>query len=252
MDIALGDVEANLAAAAEYAAEAARRGSEILLLPELFTTGYALERARELAAPDLQHGAAARVADMARAHRMWMAGSLLALDAAGLPSNTAAFWSPAGECMGVYRKIHLFRLMEEHRYLAPGETLGTAGLPWGASALAICYDLRFPELFRRYALEGARAIFLPAEWPAPRIEHWRVLCRARAIENQLVIAACNCVGSDAHNLFGGHSAVVGPGGEVLIEGGQAPELLTVEVDLSQADALRSAIPILRDRRPQLY
>jgi len=252
MDIVLGDVKANLAAAADYAAEAARQGAEILLLPELFSTGYDLERAQELAAPDMEHGAAAQVAALARDRRIWIAGSLLALDAAGRPANTAAFWSPQGECIGVYRKIHLFRLMQEHNYLAAGEAAATVGLPWGTSALAICYDLRFPELFRRYALHGAEIVFVPAEWPAPRIEHWRVLCRARAIENQVVIAACNRVGSDAANTFGGRSAVIGPGGEILVEGGEGEALLTVCADLSRAMALRHGIPILQDRRPELY
>jgi len=253
MDVVLGDVEANLAAAARYAAQAARRGSEILLLPELFTTGYDLPRAMELAAPDLDQGAAARVGAMARAHRIWIAGSLLVLDATGHPANTAAFWAPDGKPVGAYRKLHLFRPMQEHRYLAAGEAASTTGLPWGASALAICYDLRFPELFRRYALEGARIVFLPAEWPAPRIEHWRILCRARAIENQLVIAACNRVGSDGRDTFGGHSALIGPGGEILAEASGTQEaLLTVRVDLSQSDALRRAIPILADRRPESY
>jgi len=252
MDVVLGDVEANLAAVAGYVAKAARRGSDIVVLPELFTTGYDLRRAGELAAPDMDQGTASRVAVLARTHRIWIAGSLLALDASSRPANTAAFWSPDGEPVGVYRKIHLFRPMEEDRHLAPGDAVSTASLPWGTSALAICYDLRFPELFRRYALEGVCIIFLPAEWPAPRLEHWRILCRARAIENQVVIAACNRVGCDGQNTFGGHSAVVGPGGEVLVEGGEAEELLTVRVDLSQADALRRTISVLNDRRPELY
>jgi predicted amidohydrolase len=252
MDIALGDVDANLATAAGYVAEAARRSSDIVVLPELFTTGYDLRRARELAAPALDQGAAAQVAALARAHCIWIAASLLALDASGRPANTAAFWSPGGEPVGVYRKLHLFRPMDEHRYLAAGNAASTVGLPWGTSALAICYDLRFPELFRRYTLDGARLIFLPAGWPVPRIEHWQILCRARAIENQVVVAACNRVGSDAQNTFGGHSAVIGPGGEVLIEGSEAEALLTVRVDLSQADALRRTIPIFVDRRPELY
>jgi omega-amidase len=252
MDIVLGDVRANLDKAASYVAEAARRGSDIILLPELFTTGYDLPRAHELAVPNLEHGAAAYIADLARRHRIWIAASLLALNASGRPANTGAFWSPEGTIAGVYRKIHLFRMMDEDRHLTAGDSIIPVDLPWGVSGLAICYDLRFPELFRRYALDGARIVFVPAEWPAPRIEHWRILCRARAVENQMVIAACNRVGDDGQNTFGGRSAVIGPGGDPLIEGDKDEALLTVSVDLSQADGLKRDIPILEDRRPELY
>ena len=252
MDIVLGDVEANLMRVVSFAAEASRLGADILVLPELFTTGYDLARASQLATPDLAHGLGARLAALARQHRMWIAGSLLALDPGGRPANTAVFWSPQGQPVGVYRKIHLFRPMEEHLYLAPGDSAAVVNLPWGVSALAICYDLRFPELFRHYALSGAGIIFVPAEWPSPRIAHWQILCRARAIENQVVIIACNRVGSDGRNHFGGCSAIIDPAGEVLVEGDEQEALLTARVDLSYADALRRDMAVLPDRRPELY
>ena len=118
--------------------------------------------------------------------------------------------------------------------------------------MTICYDLRFPELFRRYALDHARIILVPAEWPHPRREHWRTLLRARAIENQCFIAACNRVGTTGANTFFGASAVIDPWGEALMEGGEAAMLLTVTVDLGLVDTVRQRIPVFADRRADLY
>ena len=114
-----------------------------------------------------------------------------------------ALYSPEGRLAASYSKIHLFRLMDEDQYLAAGTAGVLHELPWGCAGLAICYDLRFPELFRRYALEGARLLILPAAWPHPRRMHWRTLLRSRAIENQCFVAACNRVGTtDDVSFFG--------------------------------------------------
>lgn len=125
--------------------------------------------------------------------------------------------------------------------------------PWGETGLAICYDLRFPEMFRRYALDGVQTMIISAEWPLQRIEHWQTLLRARAIENQCFVIAANCVGQCGGENFGGRSAVISPWGEVLVEGqSDQPELLTVTFDTGQVDEVRRRIPVLIDRRPDLY
>ena len=183
---------------------------------------------------------------------MWLGGSILELGADGKIYNCFALYNPDGKLAGVYRKIHLFRLMAEEQFLAPGPEAVTVDLPWGRVGLAICYDLRFPELFRRYALAGAKLILLPAEWPHPRRTHWRTLLRARAIENQMFVAGCNRVGSSKGSDFFGASALIDPWGEALIEGGEQETLLTLTVDLDQVDAVRKRIPIFEDRRPGLY
>ncbi|MGC8839221.1 MAG: nitrilase-related carbon-nitrogen hydrolase, partial [Anaerolineae bacterium] len=157
-----------------------------------------------------------------------------------------------GEILGAYRKIHLIPLFREDQYLYPGDAPVLVEFPWGKAGLAICYDLRFPELFRAYALGGAVVTFLVAEWPRERIAHWRVLVQARAIENLAFVVACNCTGSDESGTFGGHSLVVGPWGEVLVEGGEEEGLFFAEVDLAQVEAARERLPALRDRRPAAY
>jgi predicted amidohydrolase len=113
--------------------------------------------------------------------------------------------------------------------------------------------LRFPELFRQYALSGAVGYFLTAEWPIRRINHWQILLRARAIENQAFMLAANCVGQSGKDQFGGSSAVISPWGEVLVEGDQSNEaLLTTGIDTDQIEQARQFMPVFQDRRPELY
>ncbi len=250
-DVRVGEPEANLATARRMVAEAARQGAKLVLLPELWGSGYDLPHAARYATPT-DAGLFAEMTALAREHDLYLAGSLLEA-ADGRFYNTLLLTGPEGP-LATYRKVHLFRLMEEDHYLAPGESPVVASTPWGATGLAICYDLRFPELFRGYAVQGARLILLPAQWPARRVEHWRTLVRARAIEDQCFVAACNRVGRDpGSDAFGGRSALVSPRGEVLVEGSEDDEaLLIAEADLAEVERVREHIPVLQDRRPQIY
>ncbi|MGQ9888427.1 MAG: carbon-nitrogen family hydrolase [Aggregatilineales bacterium] len=250
MNIALGDTRRNFNTMQGWAAEAARRGSHLVVFPELWPTGYALEQSKEVASA-LNSGLFAQVTTVAQQNKISIVGSML--EKRGLEvANSAAFFAPNGRVMGVYRKLHLFRLMDEDRWLQAGTAPLVIDLPWGTTGLAICYDLRFPELFRHYVADGARLIVLPAEWPAERIEHWRALVRARAIENQFYMIACNAAGQTGDTLFGGHSMIVDPWGDVVIEGGSGPMLLTAEIELGLVDEVRRRIPALDDRRTDLF
>lgn len=250
MDIALGDPAANVQKANDWAAEAARRGSELVVFPEMWTTGMDWPNLAELAAR--QQEVIEAVAGIARRHRIWLNGSMLALDDNGQPANTSILFDPQGEQAGVYRKIHLFGVMDEDQYLAAGQQLTTVETTWGQSGLAICYDLRFAEMFRTYALKGVMLVTVPAEWPHPRLAHWRTLLRARAIENQMYMVAVNRVGSDGTYDFFGHSAIIDPWGNALVEGGEAEILLTATIDTDAVAAVRQKIPVFKDRRPDLY
>jgi omega-amidase len=251
MDVQLGQPEKNLAVVKLMAAEAARRGSDVLVLPELWSTGYDLENPAAYATTSDQ-GIFDAVAQLAREHRLHILGSCLSLLAEGQYGNTAVLFGPDGRSLGEYSKIHLFRLMQEEQYLTAGNRLALLETAWGPSGLAICYDLRFPEMFRTYALAGARVVFLPSEWPHPRLAHWRTLLRARAIENQLYLVACNRVGASKGVDFFGHSCIVDPWGQAVIEAGESELLLTAAVDLDRVDAVRQTIPVFNDRRPELY
>lgn len=250
MTVRAGEPEHNLEQVRAWVAKAARAGSALILFPELWHSGYDLANSARYAAP-LNKGTFALMRELARTHGIAIGGSLLEAHGDRV-YNCFALYAADGQLLGAYRKTHLFRLMDEDRWLAPGEAAICAETAWGKAGLAICYELRFPELFRRYAVDGVSLTLLPAEWPVRRIEHWRTLIRARAIENQMFMLAANCVGDSGNDLFGGHSAVIGPWGEVIAEAGSEPELLTCSLDLDTVAEARQRIPVLADRRPEVY
>jgi omega-amidase len=250
INVKAGNPRANWEKVKEWVTEAARRGSDLVVLPELWDNGYALDKARDVASP-LGGGLFAEVVTLSRSANIHIIGSMLEKRGAGV-SNSAAVVSPRSGVMGVYRKIHLFGLMNEPQFLSPGEAPLTVDLPWGRTSIAICYDLRFPELLRRYAVEGSQVLVVPAEWPHPRLNHWRTLVQARAIEDQFFVIACNCIGENDGTTFCGHSMVVDPWGELICEAGEAETMLTVQIDAGEANNVRSKMPVLEDRRPHLY
>jgi len=250
MDVKLGDPETNFAVVREWTAEAARHRSTLIVFPELWSTGYDLENWPKHASP-LGEGMFADVSALAAEFNIGIAGSLLEARE-GKCYNTLTLFNPDGTQQAVYRKLHLFRLMEEEKWLAPGEEAVTTEAGWGKTGLAICYDLRFTELFRKYALAGSKLALIPAEWPGRRIAHWQTLLRARAIENQMFVVAVNRVGESKGEVFGGRSAVIDPWGETIVEGGAEPQLLHAEIDLALVDEVRKRIPVFADRREDIY
>jgi omega-amidase len=142
--------------------------------------------------------------------------------------------------------------MDEHLYLEAGEEKGLFELDNRTFGGVICYDIRFPEWIRAHTAKGAEALFVVAEWPAPRLSHWRSLLIARAIENQCFVIACNRSGSDPNNEFAGHSMFIDPWGEVIAEAGANEELLSAVIELDLVKDIRKQIPIFEDRRPDLY
>jgi omega-amidase len=250
IDVLTGQPEGNLSKARDFAAQAREADADLLLLPELWLHGYDLERAKEWAAP-LGEGGFARMAEMARELSLYLAGSLLERHADGV-SNTAALYSPEGSLLGSYRKIHLFRLMEEHRFLVAGDHATLCPTPWGPVGLAICYDLRFPELFRAMALAGAVLFLVPAQWPVRRVKAWDLLVQARAVENELIVAACNRVGDDGQATFPGRSCVVDPWGNTLTTGDDQERLLIAQADLREIPKARRYLTVYEDRRPDAY
>ena len=251
MQIQLGRVADNLLKAERMIRGAADREADMILLPELWSTGYDLENVADYAAV-LSAGMFAQLAAGARDNGIAVYGSVL--EKRGDQVMNCATYHDADGCLqAVYRKIHLFRLFDEHKWLGEGEAPTVMRQPWGAAGLGICYDLRFPELFRRYAVaHGAKLMLICAEWPLARVEHWRTLLQARAIENQCFVAAANSCGATGGTIFGGHSMIIDPWGQVLIEAGEDESLLTAEIDLAEVDRVRRTIPVFKDRRPDAY
>lgn len=250
IQILLKSPQANFEKAAQLVADAAQRGSNLIVLPELWISGYDLEHHEVYTQSESQ--TISKIQGLADHHNISIHGSILHKDK-GYVNNTAMLFTPGQQFPACYNKIHLFRLMNEHLYLKPGSRPVLMQCSWEKTGAAICYDLRFPELFRWYALNGAQLILINAEWPLKRIEHWRILLQARAVENQIFIAAANNVGKTGSEEFGGCSAILDPQGNFLIEGSSHnEELLTAVLDLEQIHKARKNIPVFNDRRPDIY
>ncbi|MEF2964285.1 carbon-nitrogen family hydrolase [Paenibacillus sp. M1] len=252
-DIALGNPRLNrerLADKMEQAAAAPVK-PDVIVLPEMWNTGYALPQIGGLADPEGQD-TRAWVSSFARNHGIHIVAGSIAEKRDGRVYNTMLMFDREGREAGAYSKIHLFRLMEEEKHLAPGEQPVLFELDGFKAGAAICYDIRFPELIRTLALNGAKALFVPAEWPHPRLHHWRTLLAARAIENQMYVIACNRTGASGNDAFFGHSLIIDPWGETVAEGGEGEEIVTGAIDLDLVGQVRERIPVFADRRPGLY
>lgn len=253
MNIEVGNVEANFAKLFSMLEEAAAQPQkpDVIVFPEMWNTGYALTEMNELAD---HNGERTRkcIAEFSRKHAINVVAGSIAESKGEDIYNTMYAFDKQGELLGDYSKIHLFRLMDEEKYLTAGDKLGTLTLEGTAAGMMICYDIRFPELARKLALEGAKLLFVPAEWPHPRLHHWRTLLTARAIENQMFVIACNRTGKSGDTSFFGHSMILDPWGETIVEAGDEEGIIYGEIDLSLVDTVRSKIPVFEDRRPSLY
>ena len=251
IEIVPGKVKDNLDKGANLIAEAARRGSDVILFPELWLNGYPLELTQSTAEP-LEGGSIYRLRELARGNRIAIVGSFLERRGDGL-YNSAPVIASDGSVLGVYAKTHLFSYVGEDRYVKPGGELPIFEFPWGKAAVAICYDLRFPELFREYVDAGAEIVFVPAEWPRPRTGHWSLFLQMRAVEGMFFTVGCNRVGRDeSPAVYEGASAAYSPWGELVAQAGNREMLLTFEIDLDEVRKVRESFPALRDRRKDLF
>jgi predicted amidohydrolase len=248
MEVRKGAPRTNWTTMQEHTAEAARRGAELVVFPELWDAGSAFDKGKEMAS-SLSAGLFAQVVALARQHNIHILGSMYEKRGVGV-YNTMAIVSPRTGVMGAYRKMHLFPPLDEDKWFTPGEAALSIDLPWARTGFGICYDLRFPELFRRYAAEGAAVVVVPAAWPYPRLEHFCTLVRARAIENQCYMIAVNRAGTDEDTgtRYCGHSCVIDPWGEPVIDAGDVPGHFTVTIDLDRVAEVRRQIPALDNRR----
>lgn len=246
--ISLGEIEPNLAHVRSELARLAEAGTKLVVLPEMWATGFAYKQLNELA--QRTAGIVRELADLSRRYGMVIVGSLPEPHD-GKVYNTA-YVLDNGELKGTYRKIHLFSLMQEDRSFDGGDSWLLVETSAGKLGVFICYDLRFPELARRLAVEGAEILVVPGEWPKPREEHWRTLLRARAIENQLFVVSANCCGIVGKLDFFGMSMIIGPKGEVLAEGGYEPAAVSADINFGEMAAWREQIPCFNDRKPEYY
>jgi len=247
-NIALGDIDANLTYVTGTLRGLAQQGVQLAVLPEMWSCGFAYRELNALArrTPELVRQLSALSEELS----MTIVGSLP--EPHGDKVFNTAYLLDRGTLAGSYRKLHLFSLMGEDRALDRGDSILVADTSIGRIGVMICYDLRFPELARRLAVDGAEIIVVPGEWPKPREEHWRTLLRARAIENQLFVVAANTCGVIGKLDFFGGSLIVGPKGEILAEGGYLNCEPAALLDPAEMEQWRASITCFQDRRPDCY
>jgi len=221
----------------------------LLLLPEMFSTGFsmAVERVREGTTRESEGFLAA----LARERRLTVLGGVVTMGADGRGRNEAVAVDPEGREVARYAKLHPFSYGGETRHYGPGDTVVTFG--WAGCMVApfICYDLRFPEAFRVAVRCGAQLFAVIANWPAEREAHWITLLRARAIENQAYVAGVNRCGNDPRLSYSGRSLIVDPRGEIVADAGGGPGVIQASVDLEDLLAYRRSFPALADMRGDL-
>ena len=228
---------------------AACAGAELVVLPELWLAGaFDIPSSRDLAEP-LDGPLVAAFSDIAAQENTWLhMGSFPERDTEGHTFNTSVLFAPDGSIAATYRKIHLFGFDGgEPAVMTAGGEYVVVDTPLGRTGLATCYDLRFPEQFRALLDAGAESFLITSGWPTKRIEHWRLLLRARAIENLAWVVACNGVGVQGPIELGGYSAVIDPKGSVVAEALGDETTLKADIDVVKAQEWRTAFPVLDDR-----
>ncbi|NWG02288.1 MAG: carbon-nitrogen family hydrolase [Syntrophaceae bacterium] len=224
------------------------RGADLILLPELWNIGFmSFDRYREEA--ETQNGPTLTLlralAKELSCHLQ--TGSFVEKREDRL-YNSSFLLNPEGEILGSYQKIHLFTYQsQEAQILTPGKSTVVISTEFGRFGLATCYDLRFPELFRKMLDQGAEFFLVSSAWPSPRLEHWLLFNRTRALENLSFLISSNCVGINRGTSFIGHSLAVGPMGQLIAEGNDEECIVWADLDRETVLKAREEFPALRDR-----
>ena len=255
------DKQENLNRAASMLKEAVAGGAQLAVLPEMFNCPYDIHCFRNYAEKIPSGETTNHLANLAHTHGLFLVGGSIPELDGELLYNTSVVFNPKGEIIGKHRKAHLFDVcvkngvkFTESLVLSAGNTTTLFETPWGKFGVEICYDIRFPELTRKMAKDGACLVIVPAAFnmttgPA----HWELLFRSRALDNQIFIIGT----SPARNLQAsyvayGHSLIVNPWGQVLAQLDEKPGVLIVDLDLTQIEEVRDALPVWKQRRESLY
>ncbi len=246
-------VEKNKAANVDRGLQLLRRAAkehDLVVLPEIWTTGYSLGKL-QTEAETVDGQVITQVCQIAAQYHCCIIAGSVPMKHDGRIYNTSVAVNSKGQIVNLYDKVHLFGLFNEEEFFAPGNNFDSFMLDGIRCASTICYDLRFPELYRHLALQGAKLIFCPAEWPESRGDIWRLLAQARAAENHIFLLAVNCAGYFKGAPFYGHSMVVAPSGKIVAEAGMEEEIVSCEIDLREIDSVRQRLNALADVRREL-
>ncbi len=247
------DVQANYARVQELIYNTVKKeNTDVVVLPETWSTGY-YPKDNLLSFCEADGAEIKKTFSLvARNLNVNIVAGSIANARNGKAYNTAYVFNRNGDVVGEYDKTHLFTPMCEHKYFENGDKITTFSLDGHKCGIIICYDLRFPELSRTLALNGAEMLFVVSQWPDKRIEHLKVLSTARAVENQMFVAVCNSCGEAENTRFGGSSRIIDPWGNVLSSAGENEEIITADCDFGIIQEIRNSINVFNDRKPELY
>jgi predicted amidohydrolase len=243
------DPENTLARAEIFIRHAADCGAKLICFPEQFATGWDPQPHKNI--QDIHGNIISSLQAYAKKYRIGIIGSLREKHDP-LPKNTAIAIGRDGRILASYAKMHLFSFCHEDKGNSPGTDLGIFTLDSLTCGIAICYDLRFPELFRIYAQKGVQAVFVPSAWPQSRTRHWELFISARAAENQMYVLGVNTTGTTPVDQYPGASMTADPNGTILTRAYEAEQLLFTDIDPGEVTRIRSGFPIENDRKDALY
>ena len=245
-NIAWEDKPANFERVRRLLSTAPIEPESLIVLPEMFSTGFSMNVA---GIKEGEERPAERfLASLARDHRAYVLGGVVNAGVDRRGRNQAVGFSPTGEQIVRYDKIQPFSLGKESEHYAAGDSIQLFDWQGFKVAPFVCYDLRFPEHFRRAAIMGAEVMIVIASWPFPRVQHWLTLLAARAIENQAYVVGINRCGADPYLRYPGRSSAFDPHGEAVGQAGEGESLLRVDLDRNMVTAWRRDFPALRDMR----
>lgn len=252
MNMHEGDTEYNFLHAEWLLKKAAEYSPDVIILPETWNTGFFPKTGLPESADRDALRTKALLRDISGSYGAYIVGGSVTERKGADIYNTCYIYDDKGVNIASYSKNHLFSPMREQLYYKKGDSLCVFSIKGVKCAVCICYDIRFPELIRRLALEGIKILFVPMQWPRERTEQMKLLIRARAVENQIFTVACNSAGLFDGTVFGGCSFVSSPLGEVLDSCAESEEILTVNADISVIDGIKRNMDVFNDRRTELY
>ncbi len=247
MDTVWEDKAANHARLAALLAAHPPEPGSLVVLAEMWSTGFSMNVAAITESPVSE--TEILMASLAAQYQVGILGGVVTTGSDGLGRNEAVLFGTDGQEKARYMKIHPFSYGMETAYYGRGSEIVLFDWEGVRVAPFICYDLRFPEVFRQAVSLGAELFCVLANWPQAREDHWKILLKARAIENQAYVLGINRCGADPNVTYSGHSLLYGPRGEMLADGGSSEGLLTTSLDLSALQAYRREFPALADRHP---
>lgn len=249
-DIKNGDPEYNINKLRQLAAVAKSREADLLLVPEMWYIGYDYKNFKKYGS-DLSSGAFMVLSETAKEFNLAICGTSVRQKTNSF-YNTMTFFDQSGDLVSAYDKIFLFGPMGEKDNFKSGNTIPVCEWQNWKIGMAICYDLRFPELFRQEINNGAHLFVISAQWPITRISHWELLLQARAVENQSFVAGCNRIGENDPYEFCGRSAIIEPGGKTVVKTPNKQGVWIGKIDMQDLLSYRKNLPFLEDRREELF